>query len=396
MDWIGQLINLDWIEFLGELLKNTDFNLFVQSDIQQDWKDVSENIKISPVVNEHILELNRELTNKSISWASKLTRLGRALGAIFAIIVAGKEAYKVMAEQRGFDVLAIMRPVLFAIVLAFWKPVVNTVMAPGLAIENSMRGMYIGVETEMEDLRRQRYVKAYEFKEKLLGKQAANKQAESDSSWWKELWKAMTDPGEKMKEIKDDVTNWIKATIVVMETTIFEFIDRLIMWIGETCFTVGAYVVFVTKGLYLCVLTMFGPIWMGASVLPAWKDAWQQWIAKVVHASLYGAMAYLVMSFSMQIIMHNLQIDISTLTALCGGADDMVNVLEYDMGGIGTCISSAICYFVGMIALTAVPDLASCAFPGSASMAAANFIGGMKHQASRGVGMAGGALKPGK
>lgn len=374
METLLNFIIAEVMDIISNLFQNNMVDFFVQSDYQQGLTDVAQNIKISPVVNEHVLELNDHLTKTSIQWASKLTRLGRVLGAIFAIIVAGKEAYKMMAEQKGLDVLAIMRPIGFAFILAFWNPVVNTVIAPGLAIESSMRGLYVDIETQMEDLRRERYVKAKEFKDNLYAKLATSEKAKSERDWW-DLWGQLVDAA---KDAKDNFINFFKGTIVIMETSIMEFIDRLVIWIGETCFTVGAYIVFVIKGLYLTVLAMFGPIWMAASILPAWKDAWRQWLEKIVHASLYGAMAYLVMSFSMQLIVHNLELDVQTITALC---DSQASILEYDLGGIGTSITTVITYFVGMIALSAVPDLASCAFPGAGSMAVQHFIGGMKQQA---------------
>ena len=55
-----------------------------------------------------------------------LISVAAALGAIFAICVAAKISFKMMTEGKGMDVLAILRPILFAFVLANWLPICNS------------------------------------------------------------------------------------------------------------------------------------------------------------------------------------------------------------------------------------------------------------------------------
>lgn len=51
-------------------------------------------------------------------------------------------------------------------------------------------------------------------------------------------------------------------------------------------------VVFI-KETFAGILIVTGPITFGLSVLPAWKDAWIQWVARYVSVLLYGFIGFL-------------------------------------------------------------------------------------------------------
>ena len=97
-----------------------------------------------------------------------------------------------------------------------------------------------------------------------------------------------------------------------------------------------------------------------------------------MQSSLYGAMGYLAMAFSMQLICYCLEMDIRQLQLVVEGG----SLGSYLVGGIGSVCSTAITSFVGCGAMKAVPEMASMVFPGHASHGAAHFIGGMQSTAA--------------
>lgn len=374
-------------QILDSLLSIFDGGMQVQAP----WIDPTTSgfsMRISPAVNEHVLSLSDYLMDFGMKHAEKMTGVGRALGAVFAVIIAGKEAYKVMAEQKGFDVLDIMRPVLFAFVLAFWGPVVHTVTAPGIAVESHFRDLYESVNYRVDSLRQQRQYNALILDDKAREARALQKMEEEAARQGGSSW------GERIVEAGKDAWNWLvdktKMVIAVADLNLNNYIEKIIVWIGELAFTVAIYIVFVIKALFVTVLAMFGPIYMAASILPAWKDAWKQWVERMVNASLYGAMGYLAMAFSMQLVCYSLEIDIQNLDNF---AKDFAKIGEYAAGTFGTCCTTAVTYFVGCFAMKAVPEMASMAFPGHASHAAVNFISGMGGTAASGAKMAASAGK---
>ena len=382
LNWITQLPVGELIESLGALLgSGADFVQWTDPTYEQFTDDFG---RISPAINQHVLGLADYLMEFGMKHANKMTSVGRALGAVFAVIIAGKEAYKVMAENKGFDILAIMRPVLFAFILAFWGPVVQTVTWPGTAIESHFRGVYETINHRTDSLRSTRAQTAWNL-DKIVkearAKQKMEEQAMSQgsSSWWdkildagQEAWQWMVDKG--------------RAVIATADTVIVTFFERIIVWIGETAFTVAIYIVFLIKALFITVLAMFGPIYMAASILPAWKDAWKQWVERIVTTSLYGAMAYLAMAFSLQLICYALEQDINALMAFAED-DGIGTFFQFSSGLIGTTCMHAVTYFVGCFAMLAVPEMATLAFPGHTSMAASSFISGLGGKVAKHTGL---------
>lgn len=333
-------------------------------------------ITITPLTSDHVIGLGDYLMDKGVGHANKMTRLARHLGAIFAVIVAGQQAYKVLAEQRGFDILEIMRPILFAFVLAFWGPIVNTVLAPGQAVESHCKSLYMVANVRVDSLRSLRLRKSINLANEIREKRASQKEQEKSEE------KGGGGLKQWLSDLGDDVVNFVKdyamTAIVTLETHIMDWIERFFIWVGEICYTVAIYIIFLLKALFVTVLSMFGPIYMAASILPAWKDAWKQWVERMVHVSLYGAMAYLTMAFSMNLITYCLEMDIQNLEGI---VNQDGSVLAYMMGGLGTVCTHVIAYFAGCAAMKAVPEMASMVFPGGHSMAAGQFIGGMQSTA---------------
>lgn len=315
------------------------------------------------LINTHLLDYGGKLSNHMLGIAN-------ALGAIFAICVAAAKAYKVMAKGDALDVLDIMRPLAFAFVLAIWPAVCNTLIMPGRYIESYMRAQYVKAAQEMDQLQLDRTELALKVFEDITRKKATAEEAtgDSDSSIW-----------SKVGDMVDSVIDIISNTLTLGIIHVSYFIEWLIVHIGKMVFAVCVYIVFLTKVLYLTVLWMFGPIYMVCSILDVWKDSWSQWVGRVVTVSMYGAMAYLVMTFSSYMICMTLQSDIHKLTQIQLHPD--IGMGEYLKSGFGTTIMTVVGYMTGAIAMGTVNELASFTFPSSVMMGASGFVSGMKNYA---------------
>ena len=380
MDWLIQWAgnglmdllsnSLDFLPGLGDLNVQESSS----SWLGEAADSFNEFVKISPLTNDHVLGLSDYLMNFGIKHATTMTGVGRALGAVFAVIVAGKEAYKVMAEQRGFDILDILRPILFAFVLAFWGPIVNTVIAPGHAVETHCKNLYLISSHRVDSLSQLQMNNTMKLGSNIRKQQAAVRQQESAEKGGGFSLNPIDAIKAGWDKIEEFFSSIYVTAVATTQTFIQHFFQRIFMWFGEVAFTVAIYIVFVLKALFITVLAMFGPVYMAASILPAWKEAWKQWLERIVNASFYGAMGYLAMAFSMQLICYSLEMDINALDGIVKGENGL---LTYLAGNIGTTCNTIITYFVGCFAMKAVPEMASMCFPGSASMAASTFIGGM-------------------
>ena len=320
-------------------------------------------------INEHMIELANYLDEFAKNNMGGFKTIAASLGAVFALIVAGMQAYKVMSLQQGrFDILAIARPILFAFILANWVHVVNIVTFPGKKLEIYFQDKY-EVEKEMVvEKREERKKAAKEVTEKLREKRAAVKEAEravsagEDKNFMSQAIDWVTDGFDKMGDI---VTGWL----VTAESYFAGWIESLFVWVGELFWQCSVYFIFLLKAIYMAVLVLFGPIYMMFSILPAWKDTWTQWVGRAVSVSLYGAMAYLVMIFSMQLMKYGIEADIKTLTFVASGDEGLGS---YMASTFGTSIQTLVGLVCGAMAMKTVPEIATWAIPGTGLINSAN------------------------
>lgn len=326
-------------------------------------------------INQFMVDLcNKDLLSYGVSMSNHLVGTARALGAIFAICVAASRAYKVMAEGDRFNVLSVMRPLIFAFVLSIWPAICSTLMMPGRYVENYMRSQYVVVAEKMDELREQRKNKAYEVNEYVLQMKTSADGIKEDKNAFREFFdtakNVLSNPGAYLANITASLQIWVCNVA-----------EHIIQGIGEMVFAVCVYIVFLCKALYLTVLMMFGPVYMVCSILDVWKNSWTDWVGRMVSVSMFGAMAYLVMTFACVLIIFTIQADITKLNQIA--ANPEIGMATYIKSGFGTTIMTFVGYLVGAVAMGTVYELASFTFPGGAMMGASSFIGGMKGYATK-------------
>lgn len=325
-------------------------------------------------INDHMIELANYLDKFTKDNMGGFKTIAASLGAVFALIVAGIQTYKVMSLQQGkFDILAIARPVLFAFILANWGAVVNCVTFPGSKLEKYFQGKYEVEKTLVVEKREERKKAAKEVTEKLREKRAAVKAAEraasagEDKNFMSQAVDWVTDGFDKMEDI---VTGWLATA----ESYFASWIESLFVWIGELFWQCSVYFIFLLKAIYMAVLVLFGPIYMMFSILPAWKDTWTQWVGRAVSVSLYGAMAYLVMIFSMQLMKYGIEYDIIVLNDVASGDEGLGS---YMASSIGTSIQTLVGLVCGTMAMKTVPEIATWAVPaGGMAQSSSAFMAG--------------------
>lgn len=330
-------------------------------------------------LNTHMIELSNYMGKFTTTNLTTFTDVARALGAIFAMIAIAMQLYKTMGRGEAIDILAIMRPFLFAMILAFWSGFCNMLMYPGHALESHFEKVF-EIEKEKVYIKRDlRNEAAWEYSEKIRERKAAAEQAKeaagenSDESILSAAWDYLSNASEW---VADQFRSWT----FIAESYLNGWFENAIMWLGELFWQCMVYFIFLLKNIYLCVLTMFGPIFIIASILPAWQDSWSKWIGKVVHVSFYGVMAYIVMIFSLQLMMYTIEADTNALTRIT--AD--LGIGEYTGNLWGSTSLTITSMIVGYMALKMVPELAAWVFPSEYIHAAGGFVTGMTNKVTSG------------
>ena len=351
---------------IGNLLLGGIPAAWIAGSLQSEFSSTTATINsyMIDLINNHLLEYGSKLSNQLIGTAC-------ALGAIFAICVAAAQAYKVMVRGEEFNVLSVMRPLIFAFVLSIWPSVCSTLMMPGRYVEKFMRSQYVYAAIEMDNRHEYRKDLALDVQYIINEKNEAATDAKENSEG---ILSQIQNLGTQIKD-------WFTDLATVGMIKLMHTAEWILMGIGEIVFMVNVYIVFLIKVLYLTVLMMFGPIYMVCSILDVWKDSWSQWVGRMVSVSFYGAMAYLVMTFSCELITFTINTDIIKLNEIIRNPD--MGLGEYLKAGFGTTIMVVVGYLTGAIAMGTVNELASFVFPGSHLMGASSFIGGMKNYAMK-------------
>lgn len=321
-------------------------------------------------INDHMISLATYMGKFATAHSNSFTNLARVLGVIFAMIAIAMQLYKSMGRGEGINILSIARPFLFAIVLAFWPSVCKTVTAPGQIMEDAFREIYKVEKSRVYQLREERYQVSTRLADEIRLRRAAAEQAQEAVGKNEGVLSQMYD-------VLADTANYIAETfegwILIFENWTMKWLESGLMWIGELFWQCGIYYTFLSKNVFLCVLCMFGPIFMAASILPTWETKWADWIGRTISVSFYGVMAYIVMIFSMQLMVYTIQADINVMNDMV----DDIAVMNYSGNAFGSTCLTVTAMFVGYKALvTMVPELASWVFPSTSVHAANNFISG--------------------
>ena len=316
--------------------------------------------------NEYIPKLIEALQEAGSEFNFTTMETAKALGAIFSLLLAAGQAYKVMVMQQGqLDVLAIGKPLLFALLLSNWNLFVNIVSTPGESLEGVFKEKFhqkvIATNATFE-LRRQTA--------QNLAKDIMNAKAAADESLKNfGLMDIVTNAGDILAAAGT-------ALAAGVSMTVFNVLMGALSLIGELLWQLGIYSMLLVKALYKTVLIIFGPVYVICALVPAWGNALTDWICKMIKVSLIGAMVYLAVTFSMFIIDFCMKSDISLMQDMVVNKGFEFWRFIYSLGG--TLCQTFLAYLCGFFAVMMAPSLANMAFPGGTiSENTQSFMSGM-------------------
>lgn len=313
---------------------------------------------------------------------------GLALGAVFSLVIVARIAYRAMIQEEGIDILALLRPVLVAFVLANWYWVTTCLHSLTEPIEDSMKYMYEYQANELGRLRDKRSAASLD----IIGRLRTEAAKAEVMNRTEESVEAQNTADTDIDDGDDDVSNTLSekfgdmyypdgmelaaSGLIITNSYDSQFWEWLIMWIGEITWEVSCYFIFLIKNIYLAVLVFFGPVTIACCILPVWKDEWATWVGRMISVSLYGAMAYLIMTIAMKLIEFGLVTDISTLEQAGREETVLYSFIKYKSDLLGTLSLYLIALFTGSAALYMVPSVATWAIPSSVARSVNSFIGG--------------------
>lgn len=302
-----------------------------------------------------------------------LIGVGMAIGAVMCLIVVAMEAYQMMQLKKGIDVLALIRPILIAIIITNWASFATGLRVPFETLEGYTERIY---RTELqrvkskEKVRWEKQLNQYKFLQDARAKaEVAADNIKKDQSWMDKAVDKVSDWFNKVTDLYHTVQDFR----ITLSNILFEIIA---IHLANFIWQVAVFITFFAKEVALGILTITGPITFGLSVAPIWKDSWATWMSRYLSFCLYGFVAYLIMAAALQVFDYGIQVDIERLTKT-GLSVSTISGFTFNWfyplcGAI-----------VGAFGLRMTPEIVSWIFPTGTSQAAQHFINGINSAAGK-------------
>ncbi len=284
-----------------------------------------------------------------------------ALGALFAIIMAAGQAYKMMVKGESFDPLKILRVLGVAFVMFFWYAdggVLDCLAYIPNCIGSYTHDLYeaeaMQVQEKFEDLKPLIAKRDTTFFDANGDLKAAFKNINSEGT--------QTTVGDAVnaEEVSKESKQSAKLNDISTFAGITIMIDKLVMFIALVTFRIGWWATIYIQQIMLGMLTIFGPIMWAFSLLPKWEGAWAKWITRYLTVHFYGAMLYFVGFYVLLLFDIVISIQYEELSALLASPETFTGYLHTAFITGGYLLAASV---VSLKCLNLVPDLAAWMIP---------------------------------
>ncbi len=308
-----------------------------------------------------------------------------ALGALFALILAGGMAYKMMVKGEPFDVLKILRVLGIAIVMFWWYPHGGT----GASILGVLAYIPNCIGSYTHDLYE---IEAAQVQQKFDALQEPLKSRQDSINHYLSKAKQVTEGMNSVdKAAILDATSYEGLTSSELKACKFYLqssyaglmigLDKLVMFFALVLFRVGWWGTIFVQQILLGMLTIFGPLMWAFSILPKWESAWAKWITRYMTVHFYGAMLYFVGFYVLLLFDIVLSIQYENLQSILDGGFS-----GYLQNAFMTAGYLLVASMVALKCLNLVPDLAAWIIPeGDTAFSTRNFGEGIASDTKREV-----------
>jgi conjugative transposon TraJ protein len=269
------------------------------------------------------------LVDSGIGHARILVDMARAIGGIAAFLYISKRIYEQLIADNPVSILPLLRPFALVLVITFWGPFVNLLMAPTKGLTKLSEAVYAD--------------KKHIVQERLEDKQQAILSTDLPLFYENE---------EKEADLWDKGVNLILTTYnIISGRAIQNQINFYMMdatrQLLESFFEVLVYLIAFLRTVFCVLLVIFGPLVFALSIFDGFQDNYLQWIARFVNVNLYLPIALLILSIVQEILIYVLEMEITQINSMLIYQPKMFFV------------SNLIVPVCGIIGMAMVPKIAS-------------------------------------
>ncbi len=330
---------------------------FAQTD--SDYSNLLQFLKGDGAFEKWFMEVFTKLDNSVQDSAQGSALVGRAIGGLGALMYLGYMGWQMAAGDREWEITPMLKPILIGFTLVYWTGFVNMIQAPFEAIAEPGIAIFSDIESEVNDLRVQRFKKQQQLLDAVIKLNAEedakqdvidNTSEDADDSWY--------DISDGLDKLIQPIKEWQIRMQFQMQKLVAEVIEFICLSILRIC----VYLIFFIQKIWAYILIILGPIAIGMALVPGFENSLYSWVSKFININLYTFVAYTIINIGQQLIASGYEMEIERYdTLLTNGTItnlDALMVYVSNSGMIYNGLFTCVAYIVTGIGVLMTPTIA--------------------------------------
>ncbi|GEN71128.1 plasmid transfer protein [Chryseobacterium lathyri] len=330
---------------------------FAQTD--GDYSNLLQFLKGDGAFEKWFMEVFTKLDTSIQDNASDAALVGKAIGGLGALMYLGYMGWQMAAGDREWEITPMLKPILIGFTLIYWTGFVNLIQAPFEAIAEPGISIFSDIESEVNDLRVQRFKKQQQLLDAIIKLKAdedakqeviENTGQDADDSWF--------DISEGLDKLIQPIKEWQIRMQFQMQKLVAEVIEFICLSILRIC----VYLIFFIQKIWAYILIILGPIAVGMALVPGFESSLYNWVSKFININLYTFVAYTIINIGQQLIASGYMMEIERYDTLLtnGTVTNLDALLVYvtNSGMIYNQLFTCVAYIVTGIGVLMTPTIA--------------------------------------
>jgi hypothetical protein len=330
---------------------------FAQTD--SDYSNLLQFLKGDGAFEKWFMEVFTKLDNSVQDSAQGSALVGRAIGGLGALMYLGYMGWQMAAGDREWEIVPMLKPILIGFTLVYWTGFVNLLQAPFEAIAEPGIAIFSDIESEVNDLRIERFKKQQQLLDAVIKLKAEedakqevieNTTEDADDSWF--------DISEGLDKLIQPIKEWSIRMEFQMQKLVAELIEFCCLSILRVC----VYFIFFIQKIWAYILIILGPIAVGMALVPGFENSLYSWVSKFININLYTFVAYTIINIGQQLIASGYTMEIERYDTLLSNGTitnlDALMVYVSNSGMIYNQLFTCVAYIVTGIGVLMTPTIA--------------------------------------
>ncbi len=330
---------------------------FAQTD--GDYSNLLQFLKGDGAFEKWFMEVFTKLDNSVQDSAAGSALVGKAIGGLGALMYLGYMGWQMAAGDREWEITPMLKPILIGFTLVYWSGFVSMIQAPFEAIAEPGIAIFSDIESEVNDLRVERFKKQQQLLDAVIKLKAEedakqevieNTTEDADDSWF--------DISEGLDKLIQPIKEWSIRMEFQMQKLVAELIEFVCLSILRIC----VYLIFFIQKIWAYILIILGPIAVGMALIPGFENSLYSWVSKFININLYTFVAYTIINIGQQLIASGYTMEIERYDTLLSNGTitnlDALMVYVSNSGMIYNQLFTCVAYVVTGIGVLMTPTIA--------------------------------------